>query len=107
MKKVLASFGVGLLALAISAPAGAQVPPVNVPGSNFTSDLELEVLTTATQDPTDIAATSDGRVIWTEREGKVKVLLPDGTVVQTEPAANTNTSPGESVNIQVEGTPPP
>ena len=81
MKKVVASFGVGLLAFAIAAPAGAQVPPVNVPGSNFTSDLELEVLTTATQDPTDIAATSDGRVIWTEREGMVKVLLPDGTVV--------------------------
>jgi glucose/arabinose dehydrogenase len=84
MKRWAASLGTGLLTLAIAAPAGAQVPeldPVNVPGSTFTQDIEIEVLTTATQDPTDIAVTSDGRVIWTEREGKVKVLLPDGTQV--------------------------
>jgi beta-lactam-binding protein with PASTA domain/serine/threonine protein kinase len=43
-----------------------------------------------------------GNIVYTQQAG-----VPDGTVVQTEPAANTNTSPGESVNIQVEGTPPP
>lgn len=42
-----------------------------------------------------------GNIFYTQQAG-----VPDGTVVQTEPAANTNTSPGESVNIQVEGTPP-
>jgi glucose/arabinose dehydrogenase len=69
---------------AIAAPASAQVPnlqTIDQPGSTFTADIEHHVLTTATQDPTDIAVTSDGRVIWTEREGKVKVLLPDGTQV--------------------------
>src|SRR5687767_5878682 len=84
MKKVVASLGVGFVALAIAAPARAQVPnlqTINQPGSTFTADIEHQVLTTATQDPTDIAVTSDGRVIWTEREGEVNVLLPDGTQV--------------------------
>jgi glucose/arabinose dehydrogenase len=44
-------------------------------------DVEYEVLSVATQDPLGIDVAPDGRVIWTEREGTVNVLNPDGSVV--------------------------
>lgn len=58
-------------------PATAQpVPP-------FTgeTDIELQVLTEDTQDPSAIDVADDGRVVFTERTGAVKVILPDGTLV--------------------------
>src|SRR5687767_13005559 len=69
-----------LLAVALlpASAAFAQVPSAPWRGP---SDLRLEVLSTATQDPTAIDVAPDGRVIWAERKGAVKVLLRDGQVV--------------------------
>jgi glucose/arabinose dehydrogenase len=50
-------------------PASAQ---------SASADVEYEVLSEDTQDPLMIQVAPDGRVIWTEREGALKVLLPNG-----------------------------
>ncbi len=42
-----------------------------------------------------------GNITYTQEPGS-----PDGSVVRTEPVANTNLNPGESVNITVEGAGP-
>ena len=67
----------GLL-LTGSGTANAQfaVPPFI--GAN---DIELQVLTEETQDPTAIDVAADGRVVFVERKGAVKVILPSGDVV--------------------------
>ena len=66
-----------LVALVLPATgARAQVqPPHQAP-----ADLRLEVLSTETQDPSAIDVAPDGRVVWAERTGAVKVLKTDGTV---------------------------
>ena len=66
-----------MLLLAIP-PAAAQVhlPPFIGP-----EDIELQVLTEETQDPTAIDVADDGRVVFVERTGRVKVILPSGEVV--------------------------
>jgi serine/threonine-protein kinase len=86
--------------------AGQKVPKgstvtltIPVPGS--IPDVSGQTLDAAKK-ALSAAGYEVGNIVYTQQAG-----VPDGTVVQTEPAANTNTSPGESVNIQVEGTPPP
>lgn len=66
------------LLLAGTGTASAQfaVPPFI--GAN---DIELQVLTEDTQDPTAIDVAADGRVVFVERKGAVKVILPSGDVV--------------------------
>lgn len=54
--------------------AGAQDDPLAV-------SIEYEPLTTDTEEPMSIQVTDDGRVIWTEREGAVRILTPDGEQV--------------------------
>jgi eukaryotic-like serine/threonine-protein kinase len=71
---------------------------IPVPGS--IPDVSGQTLDTAKK-ALSAAGYEIGNIVYTQQAG-----VPDGTVVQTEPAANTNTSPGESVNIQVQGTPP-
>ncbi|HYZ14994.1 MAG TPA: PASTA domain-containing protein, partial [Candidatus Acidoferrum sp.] len=71
---------------------------IPVPGS--IPDVAGQTLDTAKK-MLSAAGYEVGNIVYTQQAG-----VPDGTVVQTEPAANTNTNPGESVNIQVEGTPP-
>lgn len=64
------------IVLLIAVPAlqgAAQVHP--------TIDVGWEILTTDTQDPLSVVVAPDGRVIWTEREGKLKVRTLDGQVV--------------------------
>src|SRR5688572_3477241 len=60
--------------------AGAQVPAIPNP-TKAPADLRLEVLSTETQDPSAIDVAPDGRVIWAERTGQVKVLTPGGPAV--------------------------
>jgi len=86
------------LSLLLPAAAGAQElpPPLPVapglpqpmpPGSNASGgstagDLVLETLTTATQDPTAISVTPDGRVVFAERQGAIKVITKQGETVE-------------------------
>jgi aldose sugar dehydrogenase len=44
------------------------------------ADIQYEILTENAKDPIMIQVAEDGRVIWTEREGGLKVLLPNGKV---------------------------
>jgi serine/threonine-protein kinase len=82
------------------APKGSTVTlTIPVPGS--IPDVAGQTLDAAKK-ALAAAGYQIGNIVYTQQAG-----VPDGTVVQTEPAANTNTSPGESVNIQVQGTPPP
>ena len=85
-----------LAALLLPTAAAAQTPtlpvapgmPAPVPasstaeGAETSDDLVLETLTTATQDPTAIAVTPDGRVVFAERQGAVKVITADGDTVE-------------------------
>lgn len=71
---------------------------IPVPGS--IPDVSGQTLDTAKK-TLSAAGYEIGNIVYTQQAG-----VPDGTVVQTEPAANTNTNPGEFVNIQVQGTPP-
>ena len=89
---------VALGALLAPASAGAQetVPPLPVapglpapvPGSStasggkVNSDLALQTLTTATMDPTALAVAPDGRVIFAERQGAIKVITTKGATVE-------------------------
>jgi eukaryotic-like serine/threonine-protein kinase len=82
------------------APKGSTVTlTIPVPGS--IPDVSGQTLDAAKK-ALAAAGYEIGNIVYTQQAS-----VPDGTVVQTEPAANTNTSPGESVNIQVQGTPPP
>ena len=67
-----------------AAVASAQVPTApGVPPWRAPADLAVQALTTAgaTQDPTAIDVAPDGRVVWAERTGAVKVLRPGGAPV--------------------------
>jgi glucose/arabinose dehydrogenase len=57
--------------LAVAGPASAQV----------NNDVEFETLTTSTQDPTALEVAPDGRVIFVERTGRVKIWSQDGSLV--------------------------
>lgn len=63
-----------MVALLVALPqpkAIAQVPAI-----------EYEPLTTDTEEPIALTVADDGRVIWTEREGALKVLTLDGEVIE-------------------------
>ena len=66
------------LAMAPIALTGTGHAAAPAPGSD---DVEYEVLSVATQDPLGIDVAPDGRVLWTEREGTLNVLKPDGSQV--------------------------
>ncbi len=51
-------------------------------GGTVAEDLALEVLTTATMDPTALAVTPDGRVVFADRCGAIKVITADGATVE-------------------------
>lgn len=69
------------MALAMVGPAAASqmVPDAQTLVAN---DLTREVLTTRTQDPTSLDVASDGRVIFAERTGRVKIWKQDNTLVE-------------------------
>ena len=48
----------------------------------MTEGLELETLSTETQDPTAISVTPDGRVVFSERQGAIKVITTAGTTIE-------------------------
>jgi aldose sugar dehydrogenase len=73
---LLGALGLLLALLAPAAEAQVHVPPFLGP-----ADIELQVLTTEVQDPTAIDVADDGRVVFTERKGTVKVIRPSGEVV--------------------------
>src|SRR3954451_13957122 len=77
-KVALSIVGIALLPIALSAPGSAAAA---TPAAAVGEDVEYEVLPAVTQDPLGIAVAPDGRVIWTEREGILNVLKPDGTQV--------------------------
>ena len=69
-------------AVLVPAAAGAQVPAASkAPGAKTAKDLTLELLTEDTTDPTAISVTPDGRVVFAERQGAVKVITSKGTLV--------------------------
>ena len=76
------------ITVAIVALAVAGAGPVGTAGAQasepepYAYDLEYQVLSTDTQDPTAIQVADDGRVVWVEREGAVRILKPDGTQVE-------------------------
>ena len=67
-----------LTALLLPAGATAQVATETA----TSKDLTLETLTTDTQDPTAITVAPDGRVIFAERQGPIKVITPKGETVE-------------------------
>ena len=85
---------------ALLAPAGARaqetVPPLpstpglpapfpgssNASGGKVNADLALQTLSTATMDPTALAVAPDGRVIFAERQGAIKVITTKGETVE-------------------------
>ena len=87
-----------LAALVLPTAAAAQAPDVPLPvmpgmpapvpasstasGAETSKDLVLETLTTATQDPTAISVAPDGRVVFAERQGAVKVITAKGETVE-------------------------
>jgi glucose/arabinose dehydrogenase len=80
LRRAATALGASLLLAAFVLPAGlasAQAPNV----IQAPADLALEVLSTETQDPSAIDVAPDGRVIWAERKGTVKVIVPGGTAV--------------------------
>ena len=80
---------VGAMAQEVPPPAPvAPGLPEPVPGSSTASGgkgsngLTLETLTTATMDPTAIAVAPDGRVIFAERQGAIKVITRSGETIE-------------------------
>ena len=88
-------------ALLLPTMAVAQVPEVPAPplpvapglptpvpassrasGAQLAKGLVLETLSTATQDPTAIAVAPDGRVIFAERQGAIKVITRAGETLE-------------------------
>ena len=70
-----AALAVGAIALGTISPAAAQIPMIADP------TIEHQVLVSGLADPTALAVTNDGRVIWVQREGRVMVRHQDGSVV--------------------------
>ena len=68
-----------VLAVAVPASASQTVPDAE---TLLAGDLTREILTTQTQDPTAIEVASDGRVIFTERTGRLKIWKQDNTLVE-------------------------
>ncbi|MFT5223642.1 MAG: glucose/arabinose dehydrogenase, partial [Glaciecola sp.] len=64
--------------LVIVAALGALVVPA---AQAQAPAIEYETLTTDVEEPMSITVADDGRVIWTEREGALKVLTLDGEVI--------------------------
>jgi glucose/arabinose dehydrogenase len=63
--------------------AASPVPAQSVAADTETrSDLVLEVLTTDAQDATAVSVTPDGRVVFAERMGAIKVITRDGETVE-------------------------
>lgn len=76
-RKLTRSGIVALLTLLLTMPMIGR-PLQRASAQSASADVEYEVLTEDTQDPLMIQVAPDGRVIWTEREGALKVLLPNG-----------------------------
>ena len=76
-RKLTRSGIVALLTFLLMMPILGRSPQ-SASAQTASVDVEYEVLTEDTQDPLMIQVAPDGRVIWTEREGALKVLLPDG-----------------------------
>ena len=76
-RKLMRSGIVALLTFLLMTPILGRSPQ-SASAQTASADVEYEVLTEDTQDPLMIQVAPDGRVIWTEREGALKVLLPDG-----------------------------
>jgi glucose/arabinose dehydrogenase len=67
-----------------AAPAAGQAEEVD-------DDVVYEVLAEGTNEPTQVEVASDGRIIWTERDGTINVLTPEGlriVAAEVRPAAN-------------------
>jgi aldose sugar dehydrogenase len=70
-----------LLALGVAAAPTADAQSLRpLPGISL--DTDVVPLTTATQDPTTLEVTSDGRVIFAERKGVLKIWHQDGRLVE-------------------------
>ncbi|MDX1510273.1 MAG: PQQ-dependent sugar dehydrogenase [Nitriliruptorales bacterium] len=66
------------LPLLLLASAALVAVPWAMPADAQSALIEYEVLSTDTEEPIAITVADDGRVIWTEREGAVKILTTDG-----------------------------
>jgi aldose sugar dehydrogenase len=71
-----------LTAVAVAAPASAQSTMVPDLETLLLGDMELQVLVQGpnTQDPTALEVAPDGRVIFVERKGHVKIWKQDGSL---------------------------
>src|SRR3954468_9841739 len=72
--------GAAVVPLALVSPHAASAT-TNTTAADAAPDVEYEVLPAVAQDPLGITVAPDGRVIWTEREGTLNVLKPDGTQI--------------------------
>jgi aldose sugar dehydrogenase len=70
-----------LLGAGLAAPVGAQTFTDLVPFDTV-NGVDHEVVTTAVDDPTSFEIAGDGRLYVAERTGRVKIIDPDGTVVE-------------------------
>lgn len=76
----------GSLAILLAASSASPASGQTIPDAEtlLARDLELQVLVTNpdVRDPTALEVTSDGRVIFVERTGRVKVWRQDGSLVE-------------------------
>ena len=94
---------VAALVLAMVAPASAtqMIPDAE---TVVAGDLTREILTTETQDPTALEVASDGRVIFAERKGMVKIWKQDNTLIEAgrigvdSKAGQCDDCPGQSLD---------
>ena len=100
--RIAAAIAALLVLAALAQPAAAQtIPDLETVQKG---DLERQVLTTATQDPTSIQVAPDGRVIFAERKGMVKVWHQDGELFEAgrigvdSKSGQCNDCPGNSLD---------
>lgn len=75
-RRLVTSFmllAVSIATALLAAPAGAQTAD---------PDIQYEVLSQLTSDPLAIGVAPDGRIVWTQRDGTVWVLTPEGVQVR-------------------------
>lgn len=65
-----------LLAVALALPALPAAAQADVD-----DDVVYEVVSEATNEPTQVEATPDGRLIWSERDGTINVITPGGVKI--------------------------
>ncbi len=76
MSRIMVSLGAALVALCLSAPAGADALL-----GTFGETFELTTVTTGLSQATDFRFLPDGRRIFTELGGNVLIQAPDGSLV--------------------------